>query len=92
MEQYSYIRGEIMVWASLVRGEGSGEKMFRNFRIQVLQQGSSSIRVEAVPPKIVRENGLVSFRIKSDVDWFWMYACGMLVIFGHKPSFDIGIK
>ena len=97
MGQYSYFRGEIMVWASLVRGEGSGEKMFRNFRIQVLQQGSSSIRVEAVPQshrnlKIARGNGLVSFRIKRDVDWLWIYGCGMLVIFGHKLSFDAGIK
>jgi hypothetical protein len=74
-----------------------GREDVQNLRIQVLQQGSSSIRVEAVPQshrnlKIARGNGLVSFGIKRDVDWLWMYGCGMFVIFGHKLSFDVGIK
>jgi len=85
-----------MVWASLVRGEGSGEEDVQNLRIQVLQQGSSSIRVEAVPQshrnlKIARGNGLVSFGIKRDVDWLWMYGCGMFDIW-TQTVFRLGIK
>ena len=87
MGQYSYFREKIIVWASLV-----GRKVAGRGDVQVLQQGSSSVRVEAVPQshrnlKIARGNGLVSFRIERDVYWLRMYGCGML---GHKLSFDGG--
>ena len=66
-----------MVWASLVREEGSGEKTFRCCRRDPAPFAWRLCR---------NRHGLVSFRIKSDVDWLWMYDCGMLVIFGHELS------